>query len=94
MSSKVGAKGQVVIEKVIRDALGVKTGFIAVQSIVADHVRIHFYPPEHNTSLKGILAGSRRRSVDPEKWPAARRHAWQAAVKEEWEKERASRDDE
>ncbi len=83
MSAKVGAKGQVVIEKMIRNALGVKTGFIAVQSLVADHVLIHFYPPEHDTSLKGILASARQKSVSPEEWPATRRRAWQAAVREE-----------
>ena len=92
MSAKVGTKGQVVIEKVIRDALGVKAGCIAVQTLVANHVEIHFYPPEHDTSLQGILAGSRRKSVSPEEWPAARRHAWQAAAREEWEG--ASDDDE
>lgn len=58
-----------VIEKPIRDALGVKPGFVAVQNLVADHVEIHFYPPEHELSLMGILAGSCRKRlvnrVDP-----------------------------
>ncbi len=53
MPAIVGQKGQVVIEKALRDALGIEPGYIAVQRIVDDHVELFFYPPEHNRSLKG-----------------------------------------
>ncbi len=92
MSAKVGSKGQIVIEKPIRDALGVKTGFVAVQNLVEDHIVIHFYPPEHEASLKGILASERHKHVSAEEWPEARRRAWPAAVKAEWAE--APKDDE
>jgi bifunctional DNA-binding transcriptional regulator/antitoxin component of YhaV-PrlF toxin-antitoxin module len=56
MAHRVGTKGQVVIEKAIRDALGVEPGWSVVQMLVNNHVELHFIPPEHNESLLGILA--------------------------------------
>lgn len=52
----VGAKGQVVIEKEIRDRLGIEPGWTTVQHIVDDHVEIYFVPPRHSRSLASILA--------------------------------------
>ena len=51
MSSLVGAKGQVTIEKGIRDALGVQPGWRAVQRLEGDRVVIEFLPPKHRRSL-------------------------------------------
>ncbi len=56
MAYLVGTKGQVVISKEIRDQLGVRPGWMALQSVVDDHVELRFVPPEHNESLLGILA--------------------------------------
>ena len=81
MASTVGEKGQVVIEKPIRDALGVRPGFVAVQSLRDDRVEIRFYPPEHNRSLKGALAEFVECSIPPEEWEQARQDAWSEAVK-------------
>ncbi|HVT18348.1 MAG TPA: AbrB/MazE/SpoVT family DNA-binding domain-containing protein [Thermoanaerobaculia bacterium] len=80
MANKVGDKGQIVIEKPIRDALGVQPGFVAVQDLRADHVEIRFYPPEHSRSLRGVLAGRIERSVPPRRWQKARDTAWGDAV--------------
>jgi|DewCreStandDraft_2_1066082.scaffolds.fasta_scaffold57736_2 AbrB family looped-hinge helix DNA binding protein len=55
MARRVGSKGQVVIEKEIRDRLGVRPGWLAVQQLVDDHVEIYFAPPEHDRSLAGAL---------------------------------------
>jgi len=82
MAHTVGDKGQVVIEKPLRDALGVQPGFITVQSLVGDHVEIRFYPPEHSRSLRGVLAKYARHSISPEDWQAAREQAWADAVSE------------
>ena len=60
----VGAKGQVVIEKGIRDRLGVGAGWQTVQTLVDDHVEIRFVPPEHDRSLFGALAQYAVRTPD------------------------------
>lgn len=52
----VGAKGQVVIEKEIRDRLGVGPGWQCVQTVVTDHMEMRFVPPEHDRSAFGRLA--------------------------------------
>jgi AbrB family looped-hinge helix DNA binding protein len=69
MHNRVGAKGQVVIEKEIRDRLGVKPGWQAVQLLAEDHVRIYFVPPEHNESLFGAARPFIRGKAPPaEEW--------------------------
>ena len=85
MTNMVGAKGQVVIEKAIRESLGLEAGYVAVQKLVDDHVEIHFYPPEHNRSLRGRLAKPGERTLSPTELADARERAWSAAVQAEWE---------
>lgn len=80
MAYTVGEKGQVVIEKSIRDALGIQPGFVAVQTLVEDHLEIRFLPPEHDRSLRGALAGYVQHSVSQEKWEQARQQAWSDAT--------------
>lgn len=82
MVNKVGEKGQVVIEKPIRDALGIEPGFVAVQDLKGDHVEIRFFPPEHRRSLRGVLASKIKRTLPPEDWQAAREEAWRHAAAE------------
>ena len=55
MSSVVGTKGQVTIEKQIRDSLGVQPGWRALQRMEGDRVVLEFLPPKHHRSLAGIL---------------------------------------
>jgi len=55
MSTTVGTKGQVTIEKDIRDALGLEPGWRAIQRLRGEEVVITFRPPKHNRSLAGIL---------------------------------------
>lgn len=57
MTHKVGTKGQVVIEKPIREVLVIEPGFLVVQRVVGDHVEIRFFPPGHERSLRGVLRG-------------------------------------
>ena len=84
MATKVGAQGQVVIEDPIREALGVEPGYMAVQTLVGDHVEIRFFPPDHQRSLKGVLASYVRRSATPDEWPKVRDQAWPQAALEDW----------
>lgn len=84
MTYLVGNKGQVVIAKEIRERLGVKPGWVALQRLVEDRVEIYFLPPEHRESLKGGLAQYLKARVPPgEAWDRARRAAWEAATREE-----------
>jgi AbrB family looped-hinge helix DNA binding protein len=80
---KVGPKGQVVIGKEIRDQLGVKPGWLALQLLVDDHVEVYFVPPEHDESLKGALRKYSNVRVAPgEEWDRAREYAWEQAAKD------------
>jgi len=79
MAFRVGSKGQVVIDKRIRDELGVEPGSLALQQRVGDHVEIAFLPPEHARSLRGSLKGARRRTVAAGSWAKAKNEAWRAA---------------
>ena len=84
MANVVGTKGQVVINKEIRQKLGIEPGWWALQRIVDDHVEIYFLPPEHNRSLKGILAPHVKISIAPGKeWDDARQRAWEWAAMEQ-----------
>ena len=81
MSHVVGSKGQVVIEKEIRDHLGVRKGSVAVQRLMGDHVEIHFLPPPHRRSLKGCLARyAKADPAPPGDWDEVRERAWEAAA--------------
>ncbi|MBI4197965.1 MAG: AbrB/MazE/SpoVT family DNA-binding domain-containing protein [Chloroflexi bacterium] len=86
MSTKVGPKGQVVIEKEIRDKLGIGPGWLALQREVDGRVEITFIPPEHNRSLKGILSPYIKGTIPPgdEAWAKAREEAWEARAKEKF----------
>lgn len=84
MATKVGSKGQVVIEKRLRDELGIEPGFVAVQRRVEDGVEIRFYPAEHSRSLRGALADAvTRRPAEGEDWEAIRERAWRQAAHKE-----------
>ena len=82
----VGPKGQIVIAKEIRDRLGVKPGWLALQLLVDDHLEVRFLPPEHNESLAGILAPyideAVTESLANKDWREISDAAWEAAARE------------
>jgi AbrB family looped-hinge helix DNA binding protein len=80
----VGQKGQVVIQKEIRDKLSIEPGWLTIQRLVDGHVEIYFVPPEHNRSLKGILARPNQPTIAPEDWHAAKEAALEEAIKADW----------
>jgi AbrB family looped-hinge helix DNA binding protein len=92
MASRVGPKGQVVIEKAIRDRLGVRPGSVALQTLAGDRVEIRFLPPEHTESLYGILSQDVRAQRQWE-WSKVKERAWQGAAhaKEEASRQKRAR---
>ena len=83
MSTTVGTKGQITIEKQIRDALGVKPGWRAIQSVENGRAVILFRPPKHNRSLAGILADKTNvRFETNEDLEAAIELAWEEAARD------------
>jgi len=80
MSHKVGAKGQVVIEKELRDRLGIKPGWLDLQRFNGGHIEIFFIPPELKRSFKGIFSGHIKTSVEPgQTWEKVRESVWKKA---------------
>lgn len=83
MPHKVGPKGQIVIDKQIRDRLGIETGWLALQRLVDNHVEVYFVPPEHRRSLKGSLAQYIKRPLEPdEDWHKLGESAWGIAARD------------
>ena len=83
MANRVGPKGQIVIEKELRDRLGVKPGWVALQRLVGDRLEISFVPPPHKRSLLGALAQYTAVRVPAgEEWNDALESAWDAAAQE------------
>ncbi len=70
MTSTVGERGQVTIEKAIREELGVYAGDVAVQRVEGRRVVIEFVPAPHWRSLAGILRDKVRRIPEDESWEA------------------------
>lgn len=85
MAVTVGTKGQIVINKEIRDRLGIEPRWIALQRIVGDHVEIYFLPPEHNKSLLGCLEKQVKVHLKTdEELNKAREKAWETAAIEKF----------
>lgn len=77
--TKVGTKYQVVIGREARRKLGIEPGWIAVETVVGDHLEMRFLPPEHDRSLAGEL-GRYAGASEPDE----ERAAWESHVAEEW----------
>lgn len=75
MASSVGERGQVTIEKAIREELGVYAGDIAIQRVEGRRVVIEFVPAPHRRSLAGALRDKVRRVPDDETWSVLRDEA-------------------
>lgn len=79
MGSRVGERGQVTIEKSIRDELGIYAGDEAVQRVEDGRIVIEVVPGRHRRSLAGSLKDKRTRRPGDETWEAIRRAAWETA---------------
>ncbi len=72
MASTVGERGQVTIEKAIREELGVYAGDQAIQRVEDGRLIVEFVPAPHRRSLLGALSAKRRRVPESEEWVALR----------------------
>lgn len=57
MASQVSERGQITIDRTIREQLGVEPGMVAYQSVVDGRLEIVFLPAPHRESLYGALKG-------------------------------------
>ena len=80
--SKVSERFQVVIERAARQKLGIHPGWVAVQTVVGDHLEMRFLPPEHDRSLAGSLNAYARAPV--EDYAAEKEAGWLRQVDAEW----------
>ncbi len=81
---RVGERGQITIDKAIRERLGVKPKDIAVQEVVDGHVVIYFIPAPHRRSLYGALKPRPKKPVRD--WRRAKERAWEARARERIER--------
>jgi AbrB family looped-hinge helix DNA binding protein len=77
MTSRVGERGQVTIEKAIREQLGVYAGDQAVQRVENGRVVIEFVPAPHRRSIFGSLADKVTQAPADEDWASLREAAWE-----------------
>ncbi|HEU5316338.1 MAG TPA: AbrB/MazE/SpoVT family DNA-binding domain-containing protein [Chloroflexota bacterium] len=57
MASQVSERGQITIERSIREQLGIEPGMVAYQSVVDGRLEVVFLPAPHTNSLYGALKG-------------------------------------
>lgn len=75
MPSRVGERGQITVEKAIREELAVYAGDHAIQWVEDGRLVVEFVPALHRRSLAGSLASKVTRRPDDEGWPAIREAA-------------------
>lgn len=82
MTLVVGSKGQIVISKEIRDKIGIKPGWIALERLTGDHVEVYFVPPEHRKSLKSsLLPHIKKHIAQGKEWNEVRDNVWDKAAR-------------
>ena len=76
MTSRVGERGQITIEKAIREQLAIYAGDEAVQRVEDGRIVIEIVPGRHRRSLAGSLAHRVGRRPADERWETLRDAAW------------------
>jgi len=77
MTSRVGERGQITIEKAIREELAIYAGDETVQRVEDGRIVIEVIPGRHRRSLAGTLRDKVHREPPDESWAAIRDAAWQ-----------------
>lgn len=70
MASRVGERGQITIERAIREELGIYAGDEAVQRVEDGRLIVDIVPGRHRRSLAGALRDRVTRRPTDESWPA------------------------
>jgi AbrB family looped-hinge helix DNA binding protein len=70
MPSRVGERGQITIERAIREELGIYAGDEAVQRIEDGRLVVEIVPGRHRRSLAGVLKAHVTRRPADESWAA------------------------
>jgi AbrB family looped-hinge helix DNA binding protein len=76
VTSRVGERGQITIEKAIREQLAIYAGDEAVQRVEDGRIVIEIVPGRHRRSLASSLRPHVGRVPDDERWEALREAAW------------------
>ena len=76
MASRVGERGQITIEKSIREELSIYAGDETIQRVEDGRIVIDIVRGRHRRSLAGSLKDKVGRTPDDEDWQALREAAW------------------
>jgi AbrB family looped-hinge helix DNA binding protein len=79
MTSRVGERGQITIEKAIREELAIYAGDETIQRVEDGRIVIDVVPGRHRRSLAGSLRDKVGRTPDDESWEVLRDAAWRTA---------------
>jgi AbrB family looped-hinge helix DNA binding protein len=79
VTSRVGERGQITIDKAIREELGIYAGDDAVQRVEDGRIVIEVVPGRHRRSLAGSLKAKVAHRPADESWEVLRRAAWESA---------------
>lgn len=55
MTSQVSERGQITIDRFLREKLGIRPGMVAYQRVVSGYLEIIFLPAPHRKSLYGAF---------------------------------------
>jgi AbrB family looped-hinge helix DNA binding protein len=80
MSSVVGERFQITIEKSVREQLGIKPGDRAVERVEDGRLVVEFAPAPHHDSLLGILHQPGMEPITD--WQAVKDRAWEMRAAE------------
>ena len=77
MASRVGERGQITLEKGIREELGIYAGDEAIQRVEGGRIVIEIVPGRHRRSLAGVLRDKVGALPADESWAVLRSAAWE-----------------
>ncbi len=79
MTSRVGERGQITIEKSIREELSISAGDETVQRVEDGRIVIEVIPGRHRRSMAGSLRDKIGRTPPDEAWAVLHEAAWLTA---------------